>query len=192
MTYIGFACFSTAIIHSFKCDTLKCISLGEIAQPIVSIWCVARRITCWSTSSSVSFHTCSMRCQASSCSTCFQRPGVASSDLLSASSSHTNSVSLNSFISIESLVIIVLHNMASLVVYSYGICRSYFNYFNFGFRKNTQQETVDGSRCRRRLHTSWKDNIKEWTGQSTSSLRHTADNRNRWHPSQQRRLSQNP
>ena len=39
------------------------------------------------------------------------------------------------------------------------------------------QETVDGSRRRGRLRTSWKGNIKEWTGQSMSSLLRITDER---------------
>ena len=40
--------------------------------------------------------------------------------------------------------------------------------------------TVDGSRRRGRPHKSWKDNMKEWTGQSMSSLLHITDDRGRW------------
>ena len=39
---------------------------------------------------------------------------------------------------------------------------------------------MDGSRRRGRPHKSWKDNIKEWTGQSMSSLLRIADDRGRW------------
>ena len=39
------------------------------------------------------------------------------------------------------------------------------------------QGTVDGSRRRARPRKSWKDNIKEWTGQSMSSLLRIADDR---------------
>ena len=39
--------------------------------------------------------------------------------------------------------------------------------------------TVDGSLRRGGLHKSWRDNIKEWTGQSMLSLLCIAD-RNRW------------
>ena len=39
------------------------------------------------------------------------------------------------------------------------------------------QETVDGSHRRGRPHKSWKDTIKEWTGQSMLSLVHIMDDR---------------
>ena len=39
--------------------------------------------------------------------------------------------------------------------------------------------TVEGGCCTERLHKSWKDNLKEWTGQSLSSLLYIADNRSR-------------
>ena len=42
------------------------------------------------------------------------------------------------------------------------------------------QGTVDGSRRRGRPRRSWKDNTKEWTGQSMSSLLRIADERVRW------------
>ena len=40
--------------------------------------------------------------------------------------------------------------------------------------------TVDGSRLRGRPRKSWRDNIKEWTGQSMSPLLRMADDRIRW------------
>ena len=42
-------------------------------------------------------------------------------------------------------------------------------------RRSYYQGTVHG-----RPRKSWKDNIKEWTGQSMSSLLRIADNRIRW------------
>ena len=39
---------------------------------------------------------------------------------------------------------------------------------------------MDGSRRRGRPRKSWKDNIKEWTGQSKSSLLCVAEDRRRW------------
>ena len=39
---------------------------------------------------------------------------------------------------------------------------------------------VEGSECRGRPSRSWKDNVKEWTGQSLSSLLRIASDRNRW------------
>ena len=42
------------------------------------------------------------------------------------------------------------------------------------------QGTVDGRRRRGRPSKSWKDNIKEWTGQSMSTLQHITDDRGRW------------
>ena len=43
------------------------------------------------------------------------------------------------------------------------------------------QGTVDGIRRRgRRLRKSWKDNIKEWTRQSMSSLLRVMDDSGRW------------
>jgi hypothetical protein len=42
------------------------------------------------------------------------------------------------------------------------------------------QGTVDGKRRRGRPRKSWRDNIKEWTGQSMSSLLRVAEDRRRW------------
>ena len=42
------------------------------------------------------------------------------------------------------------------------------------------QGTVDDSRRTGRQQKSWKDNIKEWTGQSLSLLLRIADDRSRW------------
>ena len=42
------------------------------------------------------------------------------------------------------------------------------------------QGTVDGNRRRGRLRKLWMDNIKEWTGQSMSSLMRIADDRGRF------------
>ena len=39
---------------------------------------------------------------------------------------------------------------------------------------------MDGSRRRGRPRKSWKSNIKEWTGQSMSSLLRIADDISRW------------
>ena len=41
----------------------------------------------------------------------------------------------------------------------------------------TTEVTVDGSRCRGRPRKSWKDYIKEWTGQSLLRLLRIADDR---------------
>ena len=46
--------------------------------------------------------------------------------------------------------------------------------------KSILQGTVDGSRRTGRPRKSQKDNIKEWTGQSMSSLLRIADDRGRW------------
>ena len=40
--------------------------------------------------------------------------------------------------------------------------------------------SVDGRRHRGRPRKSWKENIKEWTGQSMSSLLRVAEDRRRW------------
>ena len=42
------------------------------------------------------------------------------------------------------------------------------------------QDSVDGRRRRGRSRKSWKDNIKEWTGQSMSRLLGVAEDRRRW------------
>ena len=42
------------------------------------------------------------------------------------------------------------------------------------------QETVDGSRRRERPRKSRKDNVKEWTGQSISSLLRITDDGSQW------------
>jgi len=42
------------------------------------------------------------------------------------------------------------------------------------------QGNVNGGRRRGRPRKSWKDNIKEWTGQSMSSLLRVAEDRDRW------------
>ena len=42
------------------------------------------------------------------------------------------------------------------------------------------QGYVDGRRRRSRKRKSWKDNIKEWAGQSMSSLLRVAEDRRRW------------
>ena len=46
--------------------------------------------------------------------------------------------------------------------------------------KIIQQEPGDSSRRRGRPRKSWRDNIKEWTSQSLSSLLRIADERSRW------------
>ena len=46
--------------------------------------------------------------------------------------------------------------------------------------KTIQQGTVDGSRRREKPRKSWKNNIKEWTGQSMLSLLVIADDSSRW------------
>ena len=48
------------------------------------------------------------------------------------------------------------------------------------FNKIILQGSVDGKRRRGRPRKSWKDNIKEWPGQSMSSLLRVAENRRRW------------
>ena len=45
---------------------------------------------------------------------------------------------------------------------------------------NREHYTVDGSRHSGRLCKSWMANIKEWTGQSLSSLVRISDDRSRW------------
>ena len=48
-------------------------------------------------------------------------------------------------------------------------------------QNNILEGTVDGSRRRGKPHKLWKDNIKEWTGQSKSRLlRIAADVESRW------------
>ena len=42
------------------------------------------------------------------------------------------------------------------------------------------QGTVDARRHRGRPRKSWKNNIKEWTGELMSSLLRIVDDRNRW------------
>ena len=42
------------------------------------------------------------------------------------------------------------------------------------------QLTVDDSRRRERPRKSWKYNVKEWTGQSISSMMRIADDKSRW------------
>ena len=42
------------------------------------------------------------------------------------------------------------------------------------------QGTVDGGRRSGKPRKSWKDNIKEWTGQSMSSLLCIVDDKGRW------------
>ena len=44
----------------------------------------------------------------------------------------------------------------------------------------TLQGTVNDRRHKERLQKLWKDNVKEWTGQSMSSLLHIADDRSQW------------
>ena len=43
-----------------------------------------------------------------------------------------------------------------------------------------EQYSVDGSRCRVMPHKSWRDNIKEWTGQLLLSLLCITDDRSQW------------
>ena len=50
----------------------------------------------------------------------------------------------------------------------------------YGSSKNGRKCRLHGSRRIRRSRKSWKDNIKEWTGQSISSLLRTADDRSWW------------
>ena len=58
--------------------------------------------------------------------------------------------------------------------------------------KTILQRTVDSSRRRGRLQKSWKDNIKEWTGLSISSVLCIADDRGRWSTITERHLSEFP
>ena len=46
-------------------------------------------------------------------------------------------------------------------------------------KKIILQGAMEGSRRRGRPRKSWEDSIKEWTGQSMSSLLHSADDRGR-------------